>query len=54
VAGPEFSAEVAAELDQFGALVGAPGQWASCIRLVDPAGVQCVVQHRSSNTCDCD
>eukprot|EP00775_Hariotina_reticulata_P013008 gene13008-13137_t len=37
VAGPEFSAEVAAELDQFGALVGAPGQWASCIRLVDPA-----------------
>lgn len=38
IAGPEFSAELAAELDQFGASVGAPGQWASCVRLVDPAG----------------
>ncbi|KAF6255086.1 CPSF A subunit region-domain-containing protein [Scenedesmus sp. NREL 46B-D3] len=37
VAGPEFSAELAAELDQYGAAVGAPGQWASCIRIVDPA-----------------
>lgn len=38
VAGPEFSAELAAELDQYGAAVGAPGQWASCVRIVDPAG----------------
>jgi hypothetical protein len=38
IAGPEFSAELAAELDQYGAAVGAPGQWASCVRLVDPAG----------------
>ncbi|WIA12061.1 hypothetical protein OEZ85_012138 [Tetradesmus obliquus] len=37
VAGPEFSAELAAELDQYGAAVGAPGQWASCVRIVDPA-----------------
>eukprot|EP00878_Enallax_costatus_P010041 GHUV01010480.1.p1 GENE.GHUV01010480.1~~GHUV01010480.1.p1 ORF type:complete len:1094 (+),score=306.67 GHUV01010480.1:216-3497(+) len=36
VAGPEFSSELAAELDQYGAAVGAPGQWASCVRLVDP------------------
>jgi hypothetical protein len=40
VAGPEFSAELAAELDQYGPAVGAPGQWASCIRIVDPAGEQ--------------
>jgi hypothetical protein len=38
IAGPEFSAELAAELDQYGAAVGAPGQWASCVRIVDPAG----------------
>eukprot|EP00879_Flechtneria_rotunda_P016767 GHRR01017550.1.p1 GENE.GHRR01017550.1~~GHRR01017550.1.p1 ORF type:complete len:1036 (+),score=359.64 GHRR01017550.1:786-3893(+) len=37
LAGPEFSAELAAELDQYGAPVGAPGQWASCVRLVDPS-----------------
>ncbi len=41
VAGPEFSPELAAELDQFGAAVGAPGQWASCVRLVDPTGMSC-------------
>lgn len=39
IAGPEFSAELAAELDQYGAPMGAVGQWASCVRLVDPAGV---------------
>lgn len=46
IAGPEFSAELAAELDQYGAAVGAPGQWASCVRLVDPAelSTKCVLE----------
>lgn len=50
IAGPEFSAELAAELDQYGAAVGAPGQWASCVRLVDPAGVT-HNQHTCTRAC---
>lgn len=46
IAGPEFSAELAAELDQYGAPMGAVGQWASCVRLVDPAelSTKCVLE----------
>jgi splicing factor 3B subunit 3 len=41
LAGPEFSPEVAAELDQWGAPMGVPGQWAACLRIVDPTGAWC-------------
>lgn len=65
IAGPEFSAELAAELDQYGAAVGAPGQWASCVRIVDPAGetrrpgmvVSCGLMHSrvvNSGGCVCE
>lgn len=35
--GIEFHDELAALEEQFGAPKGAPGQWAGCLRLVDPA-----------------
>ena len=34
--GPEFNEEVASEQEMWGAPVGAPGQWASCLRIMDP------------------
>jgi splicing factor 3B subunit 3 len=37
--GPEFNEEVAAELERFGAPIGQPGQWASCLRIVDPTSL---------------
>ncbi|KAK9824249.1 hypothetical protein WJX72_008915 [[Myrmecia] bisecta] len=38
--GPEQDEERAALEDQFGAPKGPPGQWASCLRLVDPTSMQ--------------
>jgi hypothetical protein len=35
--GVEFDEEAAALEEQFGAPCGQPGQWAACIRIVDPA-----------------
>eukprot|EP00884_Botryococcus_braunii_P014213 jgi/Botrbrau1/22793/Bobra.0132s0119.1 len=44
--GFEFDEEKAAQEEQFGAPKGPAGQWASCIRLVDPAGLEttCVLE----------
>lgn len=36
VQGVEFSEELAAREEQFGAPKGQPGQWASCVRIVEP------------------
>lgn len=36
-AGPESNEESAAMADQLGAAKGEPGQWASCVRVVDPS-----------------
>ena len=37
--GPEFDEEIAAQEEQFGAPPGAPGQWASALRVVEPRGL---------------
>eukprot|EP00877_Chromochloris_zofingiensis_P000800 jgi/Chrzof1/10720/Cz05g09290.t1 len=44
--GPEFDEEIAALQEQLGAPIGAPGQWASCLRIVEPRGLstQCVLE----------
>ncbi|EFN57738.1 hypothetical protein CHLNCDRAFT_56079 [Chlorella variabilis] len=39
-AGPEMDEEAAAREDQWGAPKGEPGQWASCVRIVDPVSLQ--------------
>lgn len=39
VQGVEFSEELAAREEQFGAPKGLPGQWASCLRIVEPANL---------------
>ena len=46
--GPEADEEAAAREEQFGAPKGAPGQWASCLRVVDPATLQVGGQRASS------
>ena len=38
--GPELNEEAAAAEDQFGAPKAAPSQWASCVRVVDPAAME--------------
>lgn len=40
--GVEFNDELAALEEQFGAPKGQPGQWAGCLRLVDPATLSTV------------
>ncbi len=40
--GPEFSDELAAAEEQFGPPKGQPGQWAGCLRIVDPASLSTV------------
>ncbi|PSC75527.1 splicing factor 3B subunit 3-like [Micractinium conductrix] len=40
VAGPEADEAAAAREDQWGAPKGEPGQWASCVRVVDPVGLE--------------
>lgn len=40
--GPEFDAELAAQEEQYGAPRGENGQWASCLRLVDPTSLNTV------------
>lgn len=40
--GVEFHDELAALEEQFGAPRGEPGQWASCLRVVDPATLSTV------------
>ncbi|GLC59841.1 hypothetical protein PLESTB_001541500 [Pleodorina starrii] len=42
VQGVEFNDELAALEEQFGAPKGQPGQWAGCLRLVDPATLSTV------------
>ena len=48
--GIEFDAEAATLEDQFGAPRGEPGQWAACLRIVDPASLSTVfVQELDNN-----
>jgi hypothetical protein len=41
----------AAEDEQYGAPRGAPGQWASCLRTVDPATLQTTRRAASARRC---
>ena len=48
--GVEFDAEAAALEDQYGAPRGEPGQWAACLRIVDPNSLSTVfVQELDNN-----
>uniref|UniRef100_A0A7R9Z712 DNA damage-binding protein 1 n=1 Tax=Chlamydomonas euryale TaxID=1486919 RepID=A0A7R9Z712_9CHLO len=50
--GTEFDEEIAAAEEQFGAPRGEPGQWAACLRIVDPASLATVfVQELDNNEC---
>ncbi|KAG2485365.1 hypothetical protein HYH03_015856 [Edaphochlamys debaryana] len=50
VQGVEFNDELAALEEQFGAPKGQPGQWAGCLRIVDPATLSTVfVQELDNN-----
>ncbi|KAL4425697.1 hypothetical protein ABPG75_009713 [Micractinium tetrahymenae] len=40
IAGPEADEEAAAREEQWGTPKGEPGQWASCVRIVDPVALQ--------------
>jgi hypothetical protein len=48
--GPEFDQEVAAQQEMFGAPIGQPGQWASCLRLLHPQSLSTLcVQELDNN-----
>lgn len=48
--GPEFDEEVAAQEEQFGPPVGQPGQWASCLRIVEPTSLSTQVRARGCHS----
>lgn len=54
VQGVEFSEELAAREEQFGAPKGQPGQWASCVRIVEPQNLTTLfVKVGRSHRCPC-